>query len=50
LTNKKIKLEAQMIKEQKHIDFLANFNLAQTLVKSLGLQVEVKFYKDTTLR
>ena len=39
-----------MIKEQKHIDFLANFNLAQTLVKSLGLQVEVKFYKDTTLR
>lgn len=49
LTNKKLRLLAGELTEQRKVDQLVNCNLSQRLLSELGIQQDVKFYKDTTL-
>ena len=49
LTNKKLRLLAGELTEQRKVDQLVNCNLSQRLLSELGIQQNVKFYKDITL-
>ena len=49
MTNRKMRVHNQQVKDQKVVDFLSKFNLSETLVKGLGIKQEVKFFKESTL-
>ena len=49
LTNKKLRHLAGELTEPRKVDQLVNCNLSQRLLSELGIQQDVKFYKDSTL-